>query len=126
VVAYARRRATWDDGLVPEGFEDRIAHNEAVFREVNERIEAGSSPRDVVDAVAFLCECGMLRCTMLVELTLPEYEAVRADPHLFLLVPGHEISGVEVVVNRQRNYVVVEKVGEAGRAAARDTHPRDD
>ena len=111
---------------MPEGFEDRIAHNEAVFREVNERIEAGSSPRDVVDAVAFLCECGMLRCTMLVELTLPEYEAVRADPHLFLLVPGHEIPGVEVVVSRQRNYVVVEKVGEAGRAAARDTHPRDD
>jgi hypothetical protein len=120
-------RSTWDDGLVSGGFEDRIAHNEALFREVNERIEAGSTPRDVADAVGFRCECGMLRCNMLVELTLPEYEAVRSDPHFFLMVPGHEIPEVEVVIDTSHsNYVVVEKRGEAGRAAARDTHPRDD
>lgn len=109
-----------------EGFEDRIAHNEAVFREINERIEAGASPRPVEDPVAFRCECARLRCNLLVELTFPEYEAVRADPHRFVLVPGHEIVGVEVVVDARPTYIVVEKVGEAGRAAARDTHPRTD
>jgi len=111
---------------VPESFEDRIAHNEAVFREINERIEAGASPRPVDDPVAFRCECARLRCNQLVELTFPEYEAVRADPHRFLLMPGHEIAGVEVVIHTHPNYIVVEKIGEAGRAAARDTHPRTD
>jgi hypothetical protein len=111
---------------VSEGFEDRIAHNEGVFREINERIEAGASPRDVADPVAFLCECARLRCNLLLEMTFPEYEAVRADPHRFVLVPGHEVAGVEVVIERKPGYVVVEKLGEAGRAAARDTHPRAD
>jgi hypothetical protein len=113
-------------GLVSESFEDRIAHNEALFREINERIEAGASPRPVDDPVAFRCECGRLRCNQLVELTFPEYEAVRADPHRFLLVPGHEITGVELVITSKPNFIVVEKVGEAGRAAARDPHPRTD
>ena len=112
--------------MVEKGFEDRIAHNEAVFREINERIETGASPRDVDEPVTFLCECARLRCTRLVELTFPEYEAVRADPHRFVLVPGHEVAGVEVVIDTKAGYVVVEKIGEAGRAAARDTHPRTD
>ena len=59
-------------------------------------------------------------------MTFPEYEAVRADPHRFVLVPGHEVAGVEVVIERKPDYVVVEKLGEAGRAAARDRHPRSD
>ncbi len=58
------------------------------------------------------------------ELTFPEYEAVRADPHRFVLVPGHQIAGVEVVIDTKPNYIVVEKVGEAGRDAARESHPR--
>jgi hypothetical protein len=57
-------------------------------------------------------------------LTFPEYEAVRADPHRFVLAPGHELPGVEVVIEATPGHVVVEKVGEAGRAAARDSHPR--
>ena len=105
-------------------FEDRVAHNESIFRSINERIEAGASPRPVEEAVVFLCECARLRCSDMVELTLPEYEAVRADPHRFLLVPGHELPDVEVVVDTRPGYLVVEKVGEAGRAAAREASPR--
>jgi hypothetical protein len=111
-------------GAVSGGLEDRIAHNEAVLREINDRIEAGALPRPVDDPVAFRCECGRLRCNLLVEMTIPEYEAVRADPHRFLLVPGHELSEVEVVIERKPGYIVVEKVGEAGEAAARDIPPR--
>jgi len=109
---------------VSKGYEDRIAHNESIFRSINDRIEAGASPRPVEDPVVFLCECARLRCNDMVELTFPEYEAVRADPHRFVLVPGHELAGVEVVIERKPGHVVVEKRGEAGRAAARDRHPR--
>lgn len=54
----------------------RIAHNETLFREVNERIEAGQSPVADDELVAFRCECGSLRCNQLVELTVAEYERV--------------------------------------------------
>lgn len=106
-------------------FENRIGHNEAVFREINERLEAGHATAAVDDVVAFRCECGMLGCNMLVELTLREYEEVRAHPRRFLLVPGHEIPGVEKVVRAGPGYNVVEKFGEAGRVAGA-TDPRDD
>ena len=102
---------------------DRIAHNETLFREVNERIEAGQWPTDRGEPAAFRCECGNLRCNMLVELTLAEYEHVRASPTHFVLVPGHEIAEVERVVEREAGYVVVEKVGEAAQVAE-ETDPR--
>jgi hypothetical protein len=109
---------------VSKSFADRVAHNESIFRSINDRIEAGASPRPVEEPVVFLCECARLRCSDMVELTFPEYEAVRADPHRFVLVAGHELADVEVVVDTKPGYIVVEKVGEAGRAAAREANPR--
>ncbi len=105
--------------------EDRIAHNETLFRAVNERIEAGHGPTVRGEPVAFRCECGSLRCNLLVDLTLAAYERVRESPTHFVLIPGHEIPGVERVVERETAYVVVEKVGEAARVAE-ETDPRDD
>ena len=104
---------------------DRIAHNETLFRDVNERIEAGQWPMERGEPVAFRCECGTLRCNMLVELTLDDYERVRASPTHFVVVPGHEIPAVERVVAREETYVVVEKVGEAAEVAE-ETDPRTD
>ena len=105
--------------------EDRVAYNETLFRDVNERIEAGQWPMERGEAVAFRCECGSLRCNMLVELTIPEYERVRSSATHFLLVNGHEIPSVERVVEREASYVVVEKVGRAAEVAE-ETDPRDD
>jgi hypothetical protein len=103
---------------------DRIAHNETLFREVNERIEAGQWPTDRGRPSAFRCECGSLRCNALVELTLAQYEHVRAGSTHFVLVPGHEIPEIERVVERAAGYVVVEKVGEAAEVAE-ESDPRD-
>lgn len=105
--------------------EDRIAHNETMFREVNERIEAGLWPTERGEPAAFRCECGSIRCNQLVELTLAEYEHVRAGATHFVLVPGHEIPGIERIVERDASYVVVEKVGDAA-DVAQETDPRDD
>jgi hypothetical protein len=98
--------------------EQRIAHNEGVFRDINERIEQGRWPGEPQTRVAFRCECARLGCNLLVELTLREYEHVRADSRRFLLIDGHELPQAEVVVERHEDYVVVEKTGEAGLAAA--------
>jgi hypothetical protein len=102
---------------------DRIAHNEAVFREINERIARGQWPGDPQGPIVFRCECGVLSCNMLVEVPALEYERIRSDPRRFLLVRGHEITAVEEVVEDRDGYVVVEKFGEAGEVA-RETDPR--
>ena len=103
----------------------RLGHNEAVFREVNERIEAGHWPGDDDEPIAFRCECSALGCNLLIELTRGEYEQIRAFPRRFLLAPGHELAETEVVLERHPNFFVVEKVGVAGRVAER-TDPRED
>jgi hypothetical protein len=100
-----------------EEAEKRVAHNELVFRELNERIEAGRWPGDEASGVAFRCECGDLGCNQLLELAPAAYERVRAHPRRFVVVPGHELPEAETVVERAGDYLVVEKLDAAGRIA---------
>lgn len=92
----------------------RIATNEARFREINERLEAGL--RKVIhppEVLEFVCECGDPDCVDLVRLTLDEYEAIRRDSRRFAVVPGHAIPDAERVVLEGDRYDVVEKTGAA-------------
>ena len=72
----------------------------------------------------FRCECARLECNSAIELSLSEYERVRGNPRRFVILPGHELSDVDVVVERRPGYVVVEKHGRAG-AVAESEDPRD-
>jgi hypothetical protein len=88
----------------------RIAENESRFRLINERLEA--DVRAVAggdDPVEFVCECGDMRCTAAVPLTLAEYERVRDDSRTFAVVPGHEIEDVEDVIGRDGRYHLIRK-----------------
>jgi|1185.fasta_scaffold627339_2 hypothetical protein len=102
--------------------EERLAINEATFRKVNEGIEAGSDDH----RMAFACECGRLGCNRLLELSRPEYDAVREHPRRFFVLAGHELLDIERVIERHDRYLVVEKVGEAGAVAERTDPRRDD
>jgi hypothetical protein len=100
----------------------QIARNEALFREVNERVQEVSEDRATL-TTDFVCECGDTSCTDSIPLRDEEYEHIRADPLLFAVVPGHEILDVEeVVAEKQRFNVVRKHVAEA--ELARDTDPR--
>lgn len=95
-------------------FEEHVegARTQNLFREVNERIEELNGDR-LVDG-ELLCECAAKDCTETVSLTLEKYEQVRrVATHFFVLV-GHEVSGIERVVERNDRYMVVEKIGDAG------------
>lgn len=107
-----------------EELQRRLASNETVFREVNEGIERGQWPGEAGEPVRFRCECARLGCNLLVEMTLPEYQAVRADPRRFLMIDGHQVPELEAVVDRQYGYIVVEKLDEAGKLAE-EKDPRD-
>ncbi len=103
--------------------QERIAANEAVFREVNEGIARGQWPGEESAPIGFRCECARLGCNAMIELTLPEYERVRANPRQFVLVNGHELPEDERVVQDEVDYTVVEKLDAAG-AAAESSDPR--
>ena len=93
--------------------------NESIFREVNERIQELGESSDQRQ-LEFVCECQDLECAERIELALDEYEAIRAQPTHFLVVPGHEQPDVDRVVREGDGYLVVEKVGEAGELAESD------
>jgi hypothetical protein len=100
----------------------QIARNEALFREVNERVQEVSENRATL-TTDFVCECGDAGCTETVPLRDEEYEQVRADPLLFAIVPGHEIPDVEEVIARSQRFFVVRKHIAEG-LIARKTDPR--
>ncbi len=90
---------------------DRIVRNEAAFRRANESMRVGRE--DPTALYPFTCECGFLGCNRILELTVAEYEEVRADSRWFFILPGHEIEDVETVVARHERYLVVQKDPEA-------------
>jgi len=103
----------------------RRAQNEAKFRTLNEEIKRLEGDQwsggRLVDLV---CECSSATCMQGVTVSCDEYETVRAGSTWFLVAPGHEDLGIEGVVARHDQYVVVEKQGEAA-AVAEETDPRE-
>ena len=97
----------------------RAAANEATIRDVNEGIERGQWPGEEDSPVGFRCECARLGCNQLVELTVREYEEIRANPRRFVVVPGHEYPDVETLVESRRGYLIVEKRDQAAKVAER-------
>jgi hypothetical protein len=91
--------------------------NEATIRDVNEGIERGQWPGEEDTPVGFRCECARLGCNQLVELTVREYEAIRAHPRRFVVVPGHDAPDIETVVESRAGYLIVEKRDQAGEVA---------
>ena len=101
--------------------EERVARNEALFREVNERIKEANEEVPAGAESDFLCECGDPECTKPISLTLREYEEVRREPTHFALVPGHEDPEVEQVVAWNERFAVVAKTDpQAARIATRE------
>ena len=100
----------------------RIARNEALFREVNERVREVSDDGPS-ERIEFLCECGDAECTESISLTLMEYERLRDDPLLFGIKGGHAIPDVEDVVGENERFQTVRKHENEGRIA-RVTDPR--
>jgi hypothetical protein len=92
---------------------ERRVRNEAIFREVNERIEELDSHFGHVapdpSRLIVVCECGLGTCAGQFEVTRPEYEAVRANPKRFLVLPGHEDQRIERLIEQHADFSVVEK-----------------
>lgn len=102
---------------------ERRALNEALFRDVNERI-AESAEHLEDDKTEFVCECADPSCTERVPVTLAEYENVRRLSTTFLLAPGHDEPDIEQIVSDRARFQVVEKMGEVVRRTVIRLDPR--
>ena len=97
------------------GSEDRFARqarNEALFREVNERIAHLGSRAEAwtPEGIDLLCECGEEGgCGQRVRVPAPVYERVRSQSDRFIVRPGHETPEIEHAVEWTDTYVVVDK-----------------
>jgi hypothetical protein len=105
--------------------EERLAQNEVVVREVNERVKAITGTlqqaRDE-DTWEFVCECVDPTCTQPIALRAEEYEDVRRDPIQFVVAPGHERPDIEDVVRSTARFSVVSKT--EAEHVAEDNDPR--
>jgi hypothetical protein len=99
--------------------QERIGKNETLFREVNERVEElNEALQATTEVMQLLCECGDEACFDRIDMTIPEYEALRQEPTHFAVKPGHEVGDVEQVLERTERYWVVRKrSGEPARLA---------
>jgi hypothetical protein len=104
----------------------RVGRNEALFRQVNEELEALERGLAYGDdaTIEIVCECGDLRCTDRIGVPVPVYERVRADGSLFIVLTGHEIPAAEDIVEQNERFVIVRKREGGPRELAEATDPR--
>ena len=103
---------------------ERLARNQALFREVNERLlELTEGFHD--GSMQFVCECSNEDCTLTVSMNHDEYESVRARSTFFVVSTGHEILEIEKVIDRQNGWTIVQKVTASDYAVETDPRRRD-
>ena len=106
--------------------QERAAQNQALFRDVNERVGKFTETLNRVAVRSdWVCECANTECFQPVEMSLDEYEVLRQHPARFAVFPGdvHVYPEAERIVERTERYWVVEKIEVAGRIAI-DLDPR--
>jgi hypothetical protein len=91
-----------------------MTQNETLFREVNERVEAVAHQLGPDVPYEFLCECANADCTFMLSLPISVYEAVRADPRQFVVLPVHYTPEVEELIVEEASYWIIRKTRAAG------------
>jgi hypothetical protein len=87
--------------------EERAARNEALFREVNKRIEELHDASGEKEG-ALVCECGDDTCRERLTVPLDTYETVRNDPRLSSWLPDTN-PAIERSIEHDEGFVVVRK-----------------
>jgi hypothetical protein len=106
---------------------ERLTHNQALFWDINERVE------ELLDRAASttareesLCECASDACTEHIAITLEQYREVRATPGTFAVAPddAHVFADIERITAQNDGYRVVEKQGTAAQIAKEEFERR--
>lgn len=101
----------------------RMAENEVVFREYNEKVqkgfddlakiakEEGHAELAVQDdkPLHFFCECSDENCHKRILLKPSAYNEMHANRKRFVIIRGHETDSIEKVVQKKSTFNLVEK-----------------
>jgi len=102
-----------DAGSQPAG--EQRCERRALLRLVNDRMRVLSQAAGWASEehwFSFQCECGNTAgCDARVQMSLAEYERVRAGRRSYAVAPGHELPDVEPVLERSERFLVVGKLG---------------
>jgi hypothetical protein len=106
--------------------ERRIGLNEAVFREVNERLRGlNEAFGTITEKMEIVCECADPSCTERITMSVSEYEELRSEAEQFAVVPGHlEPTDVEEVVAHGTGWQMIRKRPGEAAELARETSGR--
>lgn len=99
------------------------ARHQALFREVNERIDLLQTTWHTETQIEFICECFDNSCSAALVASHAEYLVVRSDARRFLVLAGHADPEIERVVATNPRYWTVEKL-EAAVPFVVNTDPR--
>lgn len=102
------------------GLHAKEARNQALFREVNERV------KQLADGFggeqdSFICECGNPEC---MQRTRVEYDRIREQANRFAVALDHENPETETLVEQNERFAVVETYAGEASQIARETDPR--
>jgi hypothetical protein len=104
---------------------ERIARNEALFRQVNEQVESlNDAFGTLANRMIVVCECGSDTCIEQIDLTREEYEGVRQDSAQFVVKPGHLLDRFEYVTAKADRYWIIKKEAGEPQQVAADLDPR--
>ena len=98
----------------------RAAHNQSLFREVNERIDELVEQWVGDDSEQYVCECLNPMCAEVLHgLSREEYRKIRCDPREFVVLVGHEQLDVEAIVETdpRERWLIVRKIGVGAKVA---------
>jgi len=96
-----------------------MAQNEALFREVNERVNEIAQDLGPNARYDYLCECANPDCTFRLSLATADYEAVREIATQFIVLPQHYTPEIETLVAEHPSHWIVSKTGAAGEYVAK-------
>jgi hypothetical protein len=106
--------------------ERRIGQNEALFRQVNERLrDVNEAFGAVTNRIELICECAYPSCAERISLSVGEYEDLRSTGDRFIVVTGHVVpTDVEEVVREGDGWEIIRKREGAPARLAKATDPR--
>lgn len=92
--------------------DDRLKENQETFKLANERLERAVADRvGTAERVPFLCECADQACMGRIDLTLADFNEVRAHTNYFVMLPDHPRTPGEEIVARRDGYDITQKPG---------------
>ena len=106
--------------------ERRIGQNEALFRQVNERLrELNEAFGAMTNRIELICECADPGCAERISLSLADYEDLRSTGDRFVVAAGHVVpTDVEEVVRRGEGWEIIRKRPGAPADLSKASDPR--